>query len=248
MHRYVKRTIVLAVLAGLGVLAGAFIPAGNAKPAAQQASKAVVKINVTMNEWSFKLSKKTVPVGTTVVFKVTNKGKIGHDFRINGKKTRLLAPGKSQLLTVKFAKKGSFAYLCTVTGHARLGMQGKFGVGVKPPVGGGGTTTTTTTTTATTTTGGNVGNASTTVQVNMVEYAFQLSQTTVPSGKVTFVIKNSGADVHNFDLNGQKSGTILAPGGTETWTVSLAPGQYLYTCDVPFHVDRGMTGNFTVTP
>ena len=45
-----------------------------------------------------------------------------------------------------------------------------------------------------------------------------------------------------------KSGAILAPGATETWTVSLAPGQYLYTCDVPFHVDRGMTGALTVTP
>jgi uncharacterized cupredoxin-like copper-binding protein len=82
----------------------------------------------------------------------------------------------------------------------------------------------------------------------MVEYQFQLSQTSVPSGKVTFVIKNSGSDVHNFDVNGVKSGAILAPGATETWTVSLAPGQYLYTCDVPFHVDRGMTGALTVTP
>ena len=45
-----------------------------------------------------------------------------------------------------------------------------------------------------------------------------------------------------------KSGAILAPGATETWTVSLAPGQYLYTCDVPFHVDRGMTGALTITP
>jgi len=244
MHRYVKRTVALSVLAGLGVLGvlgGVFIPAGNAKPAAPQASK-VVKINVAMSEWKFVLSKKTVPVGTTVVFKVTNKGKIGHDFRINGKKTKLLAPGKSQLLTVKFAKKGAFAYICTVTGHAKLGMQGKLGVGVAAPVG------TTTTTPTTTTTAGNVGNAATTVQVNMVEYAFQLSQSTIPSGQVTFVIKNSGADVHNFDISGVKAGAIIGPGQTETWTVGLAPGQYLYVCDVPFHVDRGMTGNLTITP
>jgi uncharacterized cupredoxin-like copper-binding protein len=241
MHRYVKRTVALVVLAGLGALGAALIPAGgSAKTAAPHASK--VTINVVANEWSFKLSKKTVPVGTTVVFKVTNKGKIGHDFKIAGKKTKLLAPGKSQLLTVKFTKKGTFAFVCTVSGHARLGMQGKFGVGVTAPP----PPTTTTTPPATTT--GNVGNANTTVQVNMVEYAFQLSQTSIPSGKVTFVIKNSGADVHNFDINGVKSGAILAPGATETWTVSLAPGQYLYTCDVPFHVDRGMTGALTITP
>ena len=239
MVRYWKRSVALAALAGLGVLGGVFIPSGNATPAAQQAA---VKITVVANEWSFKLSKKTVPVGTTVVFNVINRGKIGHDFRIAGKKTRLLAPGKSQLLTVKFTKKGTFAYLCTVTGHARLGMQGKFGVGVAappPPP----TTTTTQTTTTTTVTG-----PSTTVNVNMVEYAFQLSQTSIPSGRVTFVIKNSGSDVHNFDINGVKSGAILAPGATETWTVALAPGQYLYTCDVPFHVDRGMTGLLTITP
>jgi uncharacterized cupredoxin-like copper-binding protein len=244
MHRYVKRTLALFVLAGLGALGAVLIPAGgSAKTAVPHASK--VTINVVAKEWSFKLSKRSVPVGTTVVFKVTNRGKIGHDFRIAGKKTKLLAPGKSQLLAVKFTKKGTFAYVCTVSGHARLGMQGKFAVGVTAPPP---PTTTATTTTAATTTTGNVGNANTTVNVNMVEYAFQISQTSIPSGKVTFVIKNSGADVHNFDLNGVKSGAILAPGATETWTVSLAPGQYLYTCDVPFHVDRGMTGNLTITP
>jgi uncharacterized cupredoxin-like copper-binding protein len=64
---------------------------------------------------------------------------------------------------------------------------------------------------------------------------------------VTFVIKNSGADVHNFDISGVKSGKIIGPGETETWTVALAPGQYLYVCDVPFHVDRGMTGTLQIT-
>jgi uncharacterized cupredoxin-like copper-binding protein len=129
-------------------------------------------------------------------------------------------------------------------------MKGTFGVGMSATGGGtgggggggGGTTTTPTTTT------GNVGTAKTTVTVNMVEYAFQLSQSTIPSGQVTFVVKNSGSEVHNFDVNGSHSGALLAPGATETWTVSLAPGQYLYTCDVPFHVDKGMTGTFTVTP
>jgi uncharacterized cupredoxin-like copper-binding protein len=187
-----------------------------------------------------------VPVGTTVAFKVTNKGKIGHNFVIAGKKTKLLNPGQSQTITVKFAKKGTFKYVCSVTGHARLGMQGAFGVGVTAPTGGGGGGTTTTNTT--TTTAGNVGNAQTTVTVNMIDYQFQLSQTSIPSGKVTFVIKNSGADVHNFDVNGVKAGALLSPGQSETWTVSLAPGQYLYTCDVPFHVDKGMTGTFQITP
>jgi len=243
MRRHLIRGLVLAVLAGIGALAGALVPASSAKATSAHASKATITVNVAATEWAFKLSKRSVPVGSTVAFKVTNKGKIGHDFKIAGKKTKLLAPGKSQTIIVKFGKKGTFTYICSVTGHARLGMQGKFAVGVSapPPV-----TTTTTTTQQTTT--GNVGNGNTTVTVNMVDYSFQMSATTVPSGKVTFVIKNAGNDVHNFDLNNVKSGALLSPGQTETWTVSLAPGQYLFTCDVPFHVDRGMSGVFQVTP
>jgi uncharacterized cupredoxin-like copper-binding protein len=244
-----KWTIGLFTLLAAGVLGGLFLPAtGSAKTTTAHAKK--VTINVVANEWSFKLSKKTVPVGTTVVFKVTNKGKIGHDFKIAGKKTKLLNPGQSQLLTVKFGKKGKFTYICSVTGHARLGMQGVFGVGVTPPAGGGGGGGGGTTTSAggTTTTPGNVGTAVSTVNVNMFEYGFTLSQSTIPSGTVTFVVKNSGAEVHNFDINGVHSGALIGAGATETWTVKLAPGQYLYTCDVPFHVDKGMTGTFTVTP
>ncbi len=245
MRRHINTTVALLALAGAAIFAGVFLQSSSAKSATHTAT---VKINVTAKEWAFTLSRRTVPVGSTVAFKVTNKGKIGHNFVIAGKKTKLLAPGKSQTITVKFAKKGKFKYLCSVTGHARLGMQGTFGVGVTaPPPGGGGTTTTTTTAQGTTTTA-NVGNANTTVQVTMVDYGFQLSQATIPSGHVTFVIKNTGSDVHNFDINGVKAGTILSPGQSETWTVALPAGTYLYTCDVPFHVDKGMTGTFQVTP
>jgi uncharacterized cupredoxin-like copper-binding protein len=244
MRRHINTAVALLALAGAAIFAGVFLQSSSAKSTTHTAT---VTVKVTAKEWSFALSKRSVPVGSTVAFKVTNRGKIGHNFVIAGKKTKLLAPGKSQTITVKFAKKGKFKYLCSVTGHARLGMQGLFGVGVTAPTGGGGGTTTTTTTQQTTT-AGNVGSAQTTVTVNMIDYQFQLSQTSIPSGKVTFVIKNSGADVHNFDLNGVKAGTILSPGQTETWTVALAPGQYLYTCDVPFHVDRGMSGTIQITP
>ena len=44
------------------------------------------------------LSKRTVRHGT-VVFKVVNKGKLPHDFKISGHKTALIKPGKS----LKFA-------------------------------------------------------------------------------------------------------------------------------------------------
>jgi uncharacterized cupredoxin-like copper-binding protein len=53
--------------------------------------------------------------------------------------------------------------------------------------------------------------------------------------------------VHNFDIEGVKVGALLAPGTSETWTVALAPGTYIYQCDVPFHAQRGMIANLTVT-
>lgn len=54
-------------------------------------------------------------------------GQVQHDFKIAGKKTILLNPGKSSKLTVTL-KKGKYHYLCTVAGHAKLGMQGTFTV------------------------------------------------------------------------------------------------------------------------
>jgi uncharacterized cupredoxin-like copper-binding protein len=230
-------TLALAALVG-GLLAGT----GRAVPG--KASAKVTTITVTASEWKFKLSKSTIPATGTVAFKVVNKGKIGHDFKIAGKKTKLLDPGKSQTITVKFGKKGHFAYLCTVTGHAKLGMKGTFNVAAKPV-----STSTSTTTGGTTTTTTSVTGPATTVNVSMKEYSFTLSQNTVPQGTITFVIKNDGIEPHNFDISGIKAGAIIGPGQTETWTVGLAAkaSGYVYVCDVPFHIDRGMTGLLNVT-
>jgi uncharacterized cupredoxin-like copper-binding protein len=74
------------------------------------------------SEFRFTLSKKSVAAGK-VTFKVTNKGKVKHDFSIGGKKTKLLSPGGSATLTVSL-KKGSVAFKCTVSGHAAAGMKG----------------------------------------------------------------------------------------------------------------------------
>ena len=87
---------------------------------------AATKVTVAASEFKFALSKKTVRAGT-VTFVVTNKGKVGHDFKIAGKKTALLQPGKSATLKVTL-KKGKYAYLCTVPGHAAGGMKGTFTV------------------------------------------------------------------------------------------------------------------------
>jgi uncharacterized cupredoxin-like copper-binding protein len=93
-----------------------------AAPAARQATAVTVK----MSEFKFVLSTKTAKAGS-VTFTVTNKGKLPHDFKIGGKKTALLKPGKSTKLTVTL-KAGKYPYLCTVAGHAAAGMKGTFTV------------------------------------------------------------------------------------------------------------------------
>lgn len=101
-----------------------------AVPATASPTHDVVKtttITVTTTEFKFTLSKSSAPKGT-VVFKVVNKGQVAHDFKINGKKTPLVAPGKRATLKVTIAKAGKYPYLCTVPGHAASGMKGTFTV------------------------------------------------------------------------------------------------------------------------
>jgi uncharacterized cupredoxin-like copper-binding protein len=90
----------------------------------QAATSTTVK--VAASEFKFKLSTKTARHGI-VIFKVTNKGHVKHDFKIAGKKTPLISPGKAATLKVTL-KKGTYKYVCTVAGHAAAGMKGSFKV------------------------------------------------------------------------------------------------------------------------
>jgi uncharacterized cupredoxin-like copper-binding protein len=103
-----------ALLAAVGVIAA---PALGARTHSTGTA-----VSVTATEFHFKLSKTSVPAGS-VTFTLVNKGKLAHDFKIGGKKTPLVNPGKSAKLTVTL-KKGKAAYLCTVPGHAVAGMKG----------------------------------------------------------------------------------------------------------------------------
>jgi uncharacterized cupredoxin-like copper-binding protein len=111
-----KRLTVLSLLAAML----AAVPLSYAQTGATK----VTSVTVKASEFKFVLSRKTAPHGV-VSFKVTNRGHIAHDFKIAGKKTLLLKPGKSATLRVRL-KRGKFTYLCTVRGHAASGMKGTF--------------------------------------------------------------------------------------------------------------------------
>jgi uncharacterized cupredoxin-like copper-binding protein len=116
-----KRMSIAAVLAALAltvVAAGVFAGSGSAR----SSSPTATTVAVAASEFKFVLSKKIVPAGT-VTFVVSNKGHVPHDFKIKGKKTAMLAPGKKATLKVVLPK-GKFPYVCTVPGHAAAGMKG----------------------------------------------------------------------------------------------------------------------------
>ena len=96
-----------------------------ASPAAPTAASqtATTRVGVVAKEFAFTLSKRTVARGT-IVFTVVNRGHVAHDFKVGGKKTPLLKPGKKATLKVVFRKAGKYRYICTVPGHAAAGMKG----------------------------------------------------------------------------------------------------------------------------
>jgi nitrite reductase (NO-forming) len=107
------------VVVGMIVAAVALLVA---LPASAKQQATTVTVTEGTPEFAIKLSVKSVKAGP-VTFKVTNKGNLPHDFKIAGKKTPLLSPGKSATLKVTL-KKGKAAYLCAVSGHAAAGMKG----------------------------------------------------------------------------------------------------------------------------
>jgi uncharacterized cupredoxin-like copper-binding protein len=110
------------LLAAIFALVLAAAPFGSASSSGAGGTKATT-VDVKGGEFWFKLSATSVPHGVvTFVFK--NVGHVPHDFRIGGRKTPIIAAGKSVTLSVRLLKAGKYAYSCTVPGHAAGGMKG----------------------------------------------------------------------------------------------------------------------------
>jgi uncharacterized cupredoxin-like copper-binding protein len=92
----------------------------------QKAHTAGGTIRVSAKEFKFSLSRGSISHGR-VTFTLKNNGRLKHDFKIAGHKTRLIKPGRSTSLTVSL-RKGRYTYICTVTGHAAAGMKGRLRV------------------------------------------------------------------------------------------------------------------------
>jgi uncharacterized cupredoxin-like copper-binding protein len=107
----------------IAIVAGAAAALAIALPASAGQTASVVNVTAGKpSELKFTLSTKSVAKGV-VTFKVVNKGKLEHDFKVGGKVTPKLKSGKTATLKVTL-RAGKAAYLCTVPGHAAAGMKG----------------------------------------------------------------------------------------------------------------------------
>ncbi len=131
-----KKTTYRILLAGLLLLAAslacrALVPGGSA---GQSNPEAAVSengtVNVAADEFEFRLDATQAEAGV-VTFVVTNEGQMEHDFAISGQgideRTPMLQPGESATLEVEL-EPGAYEFVCTVPGHAMLGMSGTFTV------------------------------------------------------------------------------------------------------------------------
>ncbi len=92
-----------------------------------------ITVKVTLLDTKIVVTPKTVPRGE-VVFEVTNGAKKPHDFKIAGKKTALLASGKSANLSVRFPTAGARSTFIstgggrTMKGVLKISLQGDIGL------------------------------------------------------------------------------------------------------------------------
>jgi len=105
----------------LAAFALAVAGVGTAK-AATTTGKAQTEVRVTAKDFSFVLSRKSVPHGR-VEFVIKNSGRTAHNFEIAGHTSKTIQPGKSTTMSVQL-KAGSYPYKCAVDSHAKLGMEG----------------------------------------------------------------------------------------------------------------------------
>jgi plastocyanin len=87
------------------------------------------------------------------------------------------------------------------------------------------------------------------IEVSAVEFAFSLSDTPTTAGTYTFELTNDGSMSHDLVIEGVNGAAtdIVGPGATDSFTVTLEPGEYTMYCSVGNHRAQGMEVTFTVT-
>ena len=95
---------------------------------------------------------------------------------------------------------------------------------------------------------GDTAMAADSVEISMVDLAFEPNDLTIPADTdVSIVLTNHGVAPHNFyfdDLDVHSD--TLRPGDKATLTVNLPAGTYTFYCNIPGHRQAGMVGTLVV--
>jgi plastocyanin len=86
--------------------------------------------------------------------------------------------------------------------------------------------------------------------VEAKEYLFAPAIVTVPAGTVSFSVRNSGAQEHQFEIYSGETRVdgiaSLGAGATQDLSVNLVAGAYTLICKLNGHDQLGMKGTLTV--
>ena len=119
------RTLTLLVASTLAVASCG----GSEKPVRERTGDFVV----ILDDYLIRPQSLQVPAGGRLTVRVTNRGRLGHTFRIRGGTRNVLAittiePGETKGRTFRL-KAGGYTMYCVLANHEELGMHGKLKVG-----------------------------------------------------------------------------------------------------------------------
>jgi uncharacterized cupredoxin-like copper-binding protein len=214
-------------------------------------SSGTVDLNVSAVDIAYEETELEGPADTDFTITVTNNGAADHDFVIEDTdfRTEILGAGETQTITVNLPA-GEYTYYCSVPGHRQAGMEGTLIISE-----GGGMTVVPAEEDAGSDEAAGDGGADEAagepveLQVTAIDIDFVESELEAPAGTdFTITLTNNGAIQHDFVIEGTDFRTSLLNGGqTETITVNLPAGEYVYYCSVPGHRQAGMEGILTIT-
>jgi|GEM_PF-1723800 len=87
------------------------------------------------------------------------------------------------------------------------------------------------------------------VVVTIPDWKLEMNTTSVPAGKVHFVLNVTGWSMHQLHIVGNgvdKLGPQVQVGKCGSFDVDLKPGTYEIYCDIDHHRERGEKGTLTV--
>jgi plastocyanin len=90
-------------------------------------------VAIVLDDYTIRPQQLRVPAGKRLTFVVRNQGRLGHTFRIRGKRANVLAlttirPGRTASKSARLGK-GTYTMYCVLANHEELGMNAKLQVG-----------------------------------------------------------------------------------------------------------------------